>query len=450
MIESGDKIFAAVSGGADSVCLLLVLNNLKSELDFKLEVVTVDHGLRGEESLKDVEFVEKLCERLNIICHTYHVDVAPFRRNNNYSIEEAARILRYECFEKHINEGKIAIAHNMEDNAETLIFNITRGCGIYGLRGIGKVRENYIRPLIECSRVDIESYLNKMGESFCTDSTNEETDYARNKIRHNVMPILREINPSVAMHISKMCDMQKEAVNYIDRQTKKAYDRYVNGNTLSGDILNEDLIIITSVIRLFLIDNAKTAKDIASVHIDSVLKLLDGGVGRQIDLPYCMRAVSSYDCVKIVSDDGEQESKKPDDLMIMPLIREIGDKEVVICDKYEISLMIVRAGYDEITSKSYTKMLDYDKISDKLCIRHRRKGDYLTIDSYGNKKSLNRYMIDTKIPREDRDRVILFSDGAHIMYVAAHRISEYYKVDDKTKRILKIDITRRDDGGTRS
>ncbi|MCR4611686.1 MAG: tRNA lysidine(34) synthetase TilS, partial [Lachnospiraceae bacterium] len=190
MIDGGDKIFAAVSGGADSVALLLVLKSIADELGFSLEAIHVEHGIRGKESEDDAKFVEDLCKRLGVRCHIYHIDAPSFAGERGYSLEEAARILRYECFDKHTTDGKVAIAHNMDDNAETMLYNMVRGTGIEGIRGIKKVRDNFIRPLIECTRYEIEKFLEAEGRDFRTDSTNEQTDYTRNKIRHNVMPVL--------------------------------------------------------------------------------------------------------------------------------------------------------------------------------------------------------------------------------------------------------------------
>ena len=178
-------MFAAVSGGADSVCLLIVLNSIKDELGFDLEAIHVEHGIRGEESVDDASFVEKLCDSMNIKLHMHSVKAKEYAEENSMSLEEAARELRYNIFEGY--EGKIAIAHNMEDNAETLIFNMIRGSGIEGLTGISIKRGKYIRPLLDCSRADIEKYLSDNNQSYRTDSTNEDSTYTRNNIRHNIM-----------------------------------------------------------------------------------------------------------------------------------------------------------------------------------------------------------------------------------------------------------------------
>ena len=455
MIKSGDKVYVAVSGGADSVCLLLVLDNLKEELGFTLEAIHVEHKIRGDESKADESFVRKLCERMNVSCHVYNVDAPAFAKRCSCSLEEAARILRYECFDKHIKDGKIATAHHMDDNAETMLHNMIRGTGIEGLRGIKKVRGYIIRPLIEVRREDIEKYLDEKGQSYCIDSTNNELDYTRNKIRHNIMPQLSEINPGAVLHLSRLSKMQDMAVSYIDKKADEAYSIYVNGDTLDKNLLNEDLIIIQTVIHKFLEGNAGTAKDIANVHIEAVLNLLKGSAGREADLPYNMTAVSDYKCVKIIKStfnkpntSGAESNTTLEDTStvltapIIPTLYDIGDVQMIQAAGTSIRLEIIKHTPDtKIISKNYTKVLDYDKITDRLTVRCRRSGDYITINDKGDRKSLSRYMIDEKIPKRDRDSVLLLADGQHIMYVAGHRISEHYKIDDGTKRVLKIEIT---------
>ncbi len=249
MIVSGDKVFAAVSGGADSVCLLLVLKELSDEMRFCLEVIHVEHGIRGAESIEDAKFVEDLCKKLDVRCHIYHIDVPSYSKEHKLSTEEAARLLRYECFDKHTADGKIAIAHNMDDNAETIVYNMVRGTGIEGIRGIKKVRGSYIRPLIECSRQDINRYLSEREQAFRTDSTNKDTDYTRNNIRHNIIPRLTDVNPGAVAHLSKLSNLQDMAVEYINKQADKIYDKYVTGNRVAKELLNEELIIVQTVIH---------------------------------------------------------------------------------------------------------------------------------------------------------------------------------------------------------
>ena len=433
MIVSGDKVFVAVSGGADSVCLLLVLKELADEMRFDLEVIHVEHGIRGDESIEDAKFVEDLCKKLDVRCCIYHIDVPSYSKEHKLSTEEAARLLRYECFDKHTADGKIAIAHNMDDNAETIVYNMIRGTGIEGIRGIKKVRGSYIRPLIECSRQDIMRYLSEREQAFRTDSTNKDTDYTRNKIRHNIMPKLIDVNPGAVAHLSKLSNVQDMAVEYINKQANMIYDKYVTKNQLSRELLNEELIIVQTIIHRFLNENANTAKDILSHHIEDVCDLLNGDAGRKVNLPYGMMAIAEYDSVRIVRD--KKEGFEP------VLINDIGDGLKLDIAGFFIHLSVRQyEPKQEIPSKTYTKMIDYDKITNGLSVRNRQGGDYLIVNATGNKKSLSRYMIDEKIPVLDRDSIPLFCDGNHVIYVVGHRISEYYKIGEDTKRVLVIEV----------
>ncbi|MDE7293582.1 MAG: tRNA lysidine(34) synthetase TilS, partial [Oscillospiraceae bacterium] len=187
MLKGHGHVVAALSGGADSVCLLLVLKKLRERLNFALSAVHINHNLRGEESDRDRDFCLRLCEREGIPIRVYSVNAAEYAEKKGYSTEEAARILRYDCFEKEserLSGALIATAHNMGDNTETVLFNLTRGTGVRGLGGIPYKRDNIIRPLLDVSREEIEKYLEAHGQDFVTDSTNLTDDYTRNRIRH--------------------------------------------------------------------------------------------------------------------------------------------------------------------------------------------------------------------------------------------------------------------------
>lgn len=439
MICGDDKVFVAISGGADSVCLLLVLEEIQKEMGFELEAIHVEHGIRGEESLEDARFVEDLCKKHGIKLHSYSGDSNKIVKEEGLSLEEAARKLRYDCFHNHLNDGKIATAHHMEDNAETMLFNMVRGSGIEGVRGIKKVRGNFIRPLIECNRKEIEEYLSDKNQDYCTDSTNEETDYTRNNIRHNIIPKLLEINSGAIEHLSNLSKMQDMAVDYIRKQGEEAYKKYVEGNKLSKQLLNEELIILQFVSHKFLCHMAGSSKDISNIHVDEIVDLIKGNSGRKVNLPYGLVAVSNYDSIEINSDSLKDSLNSVYEEIVLD---ESHKKKIINVNNVTVKLEVVSNTKNiQIAPKTYTKMFDYDKITEVICLRNRREKDYIIINHKGSKKSLNRYMIDEKIPSQHRDSVLLLCDGNHVMYVVGHRISEYYKVNDDTRRILKVQIT---------
>ena len=198
MIEEGSRVIAGVSGGADSVCLLLLLLELQKEMTFELRVVHVEHGIRGQESLADCEFVEKMCGRLGVECKSHYIDVPKEAKQCGRTLEETARLMRYEIFEKEAESwggAKIAVAHNRGDDAETVLFHLIRGSGLSGMRGILPVRGNVIRPLLHTGREEILSYLEEKKQPYCVDATNRDEHYTRNCIRAQIMPRLIEMNP---------------------------------------------------------------------------------------------------------------------------------------------------------------------------------------------------------------------------------------------------------------
>ena len=205
MLRAGDSVTVALSGGADSCALLYALYELRGELGITLSACHINHGLRGGESDSDERFARRLCEKLGIPAEVFRVDVRAAQRKHE-SIEEAARRLRYGCFEQVCAKygSKLATAHTANDNAETVLMYMLRGTGTRGLAGIPAVRDDIIRPLIFCTREQTEAFCRERGIEYVTDSTNLEDNCTRNRIRHNVLPLLREFNPSFLDAVSRM------------------------------------------------------------------------------------------------------------------------------------------------------------------------------------------------------------------------------------------------------
>ena len=213
MAEEGDCILAAVSGGADSVCLLLILQELAQAGKIRLCAVHVEHGIRGEDSRKDACFVEEICRQHRIPCKIFHCQAMEYARAHKMTVEEGARILRYGFFEQAaeiFRADRIAVAHNQNDCAETILFHLARGTGLKGLCGIPPVRDNIIRPLLCVKRREIEAFLAAEGQIFCQDKTNETLDYTRNRVRHQILPVLEEINSEAVAHMNQAAEQAAE------------------------------------------------------------------------------------------------------------------------------------------------------------------------------------------------------------------------------------------------
>lgn len=437
MITQGDTIIVGVSGGADSVCLLLVLMELRKRIPFTIRVVHIEHGVRGDTSKQDALFVKSLCNENGISEVEYSYDVPHIAREQGISVEEAGRKLRYQAFDQEagkVERAKIAIAHNQNDNAETMLHHLVRGSALQGIAGIAPVRGNIIRPLLCVTREEIEAYLAERGQNYCTDATNFELVYTRNRIRHEVLPVLKQINAQAVPHMSGAAEVLRETQEYMQLQTEQLKLAAV---TIDGDrvtlykdrICQEPEIIRKLLIHQLIGEQAGSRKDIASVHINDVLHLFDLQVGKSINLPYGLRAERIYEGVRLTKRDKSESGKEP--------VR-LEDSQCFSCRIFDNNMDI-----GKIPKKKYTKWLDYDKIEDNLCVRNRYTGDFFLLDETGKRKKLKQYFVDEKIPQEQRDEILLIADGSHIVWVVGYRISAKYKVTENTRRILEIQY----DGG---
>lgn len=458
MISKGDRIVVGISGGADSVCLFHVLLKLVPVYNLTLFGVHVNHGIRGKEADEDEAYVEKLCSGAGVSYTVFKADIRAIAAAKGLSEEEAGRKVRYEafydCFRKN-KCNKIAIAHNRNDNAETILFHLFRGSGIKGLTGIPPVREEIIRPLLDLGRDDIESYLKENGISFQTDRTNLTQDYSRNKIRHQIINFAREeINVRAIEHIVSASEKLTEIDRYLDKNITAAFyeaviyvDRNKEYEVNIKKLKEKDPVIQKGIIRKIFNQLANQLKDVDALHVEMVLKLTDKQVGKSLDLPYGILAVRNYDSLTI-----KKAARTGKNAIPLP-----GCMEVITEQKLPVpgSIRLLQSGqileiklinYKKnmiIPKNGCTKWFDYDKIKNTVLIRSRKEGDYIQIDSAGSRKKIKSLFIDEKVPREKRGVQPLLADGDHIMWVVGGRMSEAYKINEETKVILEIKI----DGG---
>ena len=455
MVEEGQKIVVGVSGGADSMGLLFVLSELAEYFHLSLAVVHVNHGLRGKAADGDQSYVEQVCREQKIPCYSFHVDLKRFAKKEGMSEEEAGRYYRYQCFEKvrrEISAQRIAVAHQREDVCETVLFNLFRGTGLRGLSGIPPVRDVIIRPLLCAGRQEIEAYRQERGIGWRTDETNLTDLYARNRIRHAILPYAREyINAAAGQHIQETAGLLKDIADYLDRQGEAAFDLCAEvGRQASVTIHHEtfltfDIVIQREVIRRAISVAAGQLKDVDREHIEMIRALMDKYVGRRCHLPGQLQAVRTYDGIIIKKENASAETVKEAFCMD---VRAPG-KFVIPGPGMEIELSH-REDYEneEIPINRYTKWFDYDRIKNGLTVRTRENGDFITLDGQGHRKLLKRWMIDEKIPREQRESMLLLADGNHILWIMGYRISDNYKVTDATKRVVVVRIKgEKSDGG---
>ena len=445
MTAPGDAVIVALSGGADSVCLLTVLKQLATP-EFLLRAVHVHHGIRGAEADRDEDFAQKLCESLSVPLCVAYCHVPAYAAEHGLSEEEAGRILRYQVLEKEAGKWeqelpagsrvKIALAHHRDDNAETIL-HLLRGSGLTGLAGIRPVQGRRIRPLLCVGREEIRAYLEAEHISWCEDSTNQSPDYTRNRIRSQVLPLLKTaVNEQAEEHILQAGQIIGQADAYLRQQAEEIWQEAVCGR-------EEDLaaipltafarqpeILKTYLIRHMLDQLHPGWKDIGSRHFTAIAELAGKPVGSRLDLPGGLMARTGYETLEIVRKTEREVSVKTES----GADGEIHGRQTVP----ELHMTVFSRQKDqEIPKNQYTKWFDYDKIKGTLSVRTRRTGDYLILPS-GGSKTIARYMIDEKIPKEKREQILLLAEGSHVLWVVGFRISEYYKIEEHTENILQV------------
>ncbi len=443
MICPGEKVIVGVSGGADSLCLLILLMEYKSQVPFSILAVHIEHGVRGEESLADAAFVKNFCDEHGVECLCESFDVPAIAAEKKISTEEAGRLVRYETFER-IKEtqkaDKIAVAHNMNDQAETMLFHMARGSGLAGAGGIRPVRDYLIRPLLCCTRAEIEGYLKEKNQNWCLDRTNGEPDYTRNRIRHQLLPVMeQELNPKVIPHLAQLGWELQKTEDYLEKIAGQLIKRGTGWQEesvrcLVQEFRKEDRLIQERAIRICLERAGCGLKDLGRIHVEQILGLFDGQSGRTVCLPGGWTAERSFEWVRIRKREVEEED--PDAELYF---RQISVPGEISCPDGVLKTEPAFFENEIIPRNQYTKWLDYDKIKDNLCLRTRRPGDYLIVDQKGSRKKLKEYMIQEKIPANKRDQVLLVASGQEILWVIGYRINEAYKVLEGTKRVLKLE-----------
>ncbi len=449
MVEPGDVVITGVSGGADSVCLLLVLQKLAAELSISIEAVHINHGIRTE-AAGDAEFVRRLCEDRGIPFHLVCADVETQAKQEKMSTEEMGRKIRYEAFRQILGErkGRIAVAHNSNDRAETMLFHLFRGTGLAGVCGIRPVQGEIIRPLLFLERKEIEQWLQEQEISFCTDATNLGDDYTRNRIRHHILSYAEaEIVHGATANMNRAAKQLQEADEYVMRQTLAAVERccvfteHPKAASVKLSLLKkEDPFIQKRLLFYTVCEIAGRKKDITEAHIQSIYKLLQGTGSKECMLPYQVHVYKQYEWVKIEKSEAERgiSQEKHMELPELPVdipsvmdVPGLGRVEfrTFPCEKSQI-----------IPQKTYTKWFDYDKITKIMCLRPRQAGDYLTVNQQMGRKSLQDYFVDQKIPKENRNSLYVLAMDHHVVWVPGLRISEYFKITEQTEHVLQVKV----------
>lgn len=476
-------LVVGLSGGADSICLFNLLSDISENYDIRLVPVHVHHGIRGEEADRDAAFCREAAAARGLDCEVRHVDVPAYAKEQGLTTEEAARILRYRELETVCEErgaDAIALAHHQGDQAETVLMNLLRGAGPVGLAGMEPRREKKIRPLLFASKNEILEYLEENHITYVEDSTNSDLEYTRNRIRSELLPLAESIYPRAQEHIAALAeDMSKWTRQLREDLPAPATaqagvaqapagpapaaasaaaatsDTAGTAQAASVSIDRDRYLALPEAGRqLWLRDTMQPVipglKDVSRKHYQQLDDLLQQKKpGRRLDLPGRCYAVSTYTGLDIIAETGETDaathgtgSPAGTAAPHSPSAAACSTPASPDFSRFSMELVDRDTFYkkktDFFSEKDYTKYIDYDRIESGLLLRHPREGDYLVIDSEGNRKKLARYYIDQKIPRDERALREVLADGSHIVWALPDRISEHYKVTDTTTRILKI------------
>lgn len=422
MFGGAETVFAALSGGADSVCLTLALKELSAEYGFKLKAVHVNHLLRGEESDRDENFCRELCAEQDIPLTVFRADAAAYAGEHKMSLEAGARKLRYGFFDSVCDEKtRIAAAHTLSDSAETVIFNLCRGTGLKGLCGIPPVRDKIIRPLIYCKREDIISFLSEKGQGFVTDSSNLSDDYSRNKIRHNVIPVLEELNSGFFESIKRLTESLSEDERYLSEQAERLAD---------DDLRSTATPIRRRVIRTKL---RNAGIEPSGEKILAAEKCILKGNGKT-GLSGEIYAVSKNGRMKI--------ERIPQSRIIFPETAVKIGENPFLCDKTVIISVNNgenNAGTASVNNLLTKNVLDCDKIQGELYLRNRRDGDSFVRAGRSFTSSLKKLMNES-IPLGDRDFIPIITDEKGIVWAERFGVADRVKADACTKRSITIKV----------
>ena len=414
MLENTQEIIVGFSGGADSACLLHILYSLKSCFGYSLKAVHINHGIRGDEAKVDEDFARDFCLKLEIPFECFEFNCIEEAEKSKESLEECGRRLRYESFNKLCNEkSKIATAHNANDNAETIIFNITRGASIKGVCGIPFVRDNIIRPLLYCSRKEIEGYCSENTIEYVTDSTNSSVEYTRNKIRHLVLPVLEDINPAYLNCFSSLSDNAKGVCDLLAREVEdllleaKIGDFSYNRNVL----LDADKSVVTQLLCSEFSKYSGLSLD--NKKVNCLYNLLsDSG---RIQLYGNFFAEVKKDYFRFYTDKNSSFDKC--------IVIDSFPFEINFCG-YLLNLEKIPYNSKIVNQSEVVDMIDFNKISGPLVLRTRKAGDSFTFLKRNVTKSLKKLFTEEDIPIEKRNEIPIISDDIGVVWVSGFGVTK--------------------------
>ena len=445
MLQEGDRVIVGVSGGVDSVVLLHVLMLLRDEYGLSLAVAHLDHGIRGEESRREGDFVRDLARGMSLSFETAEADVPALAKKQRITLQEAAREARYRYYEetrKKYNAQRVATGQTADDQAETILMRVIRGAGLRGLKGIPPVRGGvYIRPLIETSRQEVERFARSERLSFVNDSSNIKDIYLRNKVRHDLIPHLeREYNPSIRVGLNRMATILSREDDYLDRKAEEAMAGLLKG---SGEEFSLDIPRLTAFHEALWFRVLQKAlarvlggdlRSIKTVHLDGICRLMaHRAPNKVLCLPQGIYAEKRY--AELLIRKGKPPAVYPFEYIVdapgVTILEGLGKKLVTRIERAKQGI--------SVDVDSTVAHLDDDKLLHPLILRSSEEGDrFIPLGMKGHKK-LKDFFIDSKVPKALRRRIPLLISAGDIVWVVGYRISERFKFTEGSKRLLKAE-----------
>lgn len=442
MFEEGDAVAVGVSGGADSVALLHCLATKLPQLQLRLVVCHVNHQLRGKESDRDMHFVETLCRELSLPCHVLSKDVAALAKESCLGVEECGRELRYRFFEetalRYGANTKIATAHTLSDQAETVLFRLARGTGLRGLGGIPPVRGRIVRPLIGVTREEVETYCAENGLSYVTDVTNRDVAYARNRIRHEVIPPLLQLNPSFLSTLGFETETFREDSDYLwETAAKRLCEADIEDGYDVYKLKKEPNALYRRMLLLILRENGVLAGREKTQQLDEIIR----GKPGKISMAKNLFAEASGGVLRFFP--------LPESVPYFEIPFQTGKLTFPVGLTYNISVLPFRKGMEKVNRNFATDILDYDKILDNAVFRQRRSGDRLAMPRRGVAKSLKKLCSEEKVPLEKREMLAVLADSGGVLWVEGFGADSRALPGDGTKRCVIIQRANAEPKGKR-
>lgn len=418
MFSRGDSVIVALSGGADSVALLYFINSIKEEYNLTIYACHVNHMIRGAEADADEQFVRNLCSQLGIELFVRKTDVITLAKEQKLSLELCGRNVRYEYLGELAEKlsAKVATAHTASDNAETVLYNITRGTSLTGLCGIRPKRDYIVRPLITVTREEIEGYCSEHSLSFVTDSTNLTDDYIRNNIRHNCVPTLLDVNADMFSAVTRMTCSMADIKDFLDNYS---LEEIKSAKTFYGysaeKLLSLHPAVLSNAVYLIAKDSGA---DISGIHINLIIEAMR--TGGCVDLPLNFRCLCKQGIMRIVK-------TTSDECCFECKLKEYKNTEYF--SKEELK---------NINKKLLSDLISCDIIHDGTLIRTRREGDTFTLLNRGVTKSVKKLFNEMKIPAEQRDKIHLVANGSTVLWIQGIGVSEQAKVNRECEGALRV------------